>query len=569
VRSNAPGAWWKKTTIYQIYPRSYADSNGDGVGDIPGIIDKLDYLGWLGVETLWLSPFFASPQADFGYDITNHVAIDPLFGTIDDVRRLIREVHARGMRIVFDLVLNHTSNRHPWFVESRKSTENEKRSHYIWRPGRGRGGDKPPNNWRSMLGGSGWHRDEETGEWYWASFFPFQPDLNYRNPEVKRAMLAVVQYWLDEGVDGFRLDIFNALFKDRGFEDNPFSFRPIPSEENPHGFFQRYRHTIDHPDTFAFARELRALLDAAEPPERFMVGEVFGDLETLRRYVGESNDGLHLVFLFKTLRLSFDAKGVRHAIRDIERVFDEPRAPTWVYGNHDRPRLMDRFAGEVSKAKLFATLALTVRAVPFIYYGEEIGMRTVDIPKAQAFDPIAARYGFVPETLKRMLKKHGVLLNRDECRLPMQWDESQNAGFSPAGAKPWLAPHPESAASNVEAQRGDPSSLLHCYRSLLRLRRSQAALQTGSLSLYEETRFPKEVVVYRRKDAGSDRPAVHVLLHFGDRPVPVKLPRDETSRPRRLWSTHETGTVEAPDQRVLAPHEGVILFDPVDLPAEP
>ena len=250
--SNTPEVpWWKQTTVYQIYPRSFADSNGDGIGDLGGVIGRLDYLQTLGVETLWLSPFYSSPQADFGYDISDHFDVSPEYGSLADVTRLIREVHARGMKIVFDMVLNHTSDQHPWFLASRSARTSPERSFYLWRKGRLPGGAAPPNNWRSMLGGSGWHHDAATDEWYWATFLPFQPDLDYRNPEVKKAMLDVVRHWLAAGVDGLRLDIFNAIYKDASFADNPFSFRPFPTEDNPNGFFQRHLHTIDHPDTIA------------------------------------------------------------------------------------------------------------------------------------------------------------------------------------------------------------------------------------------------------------------------------------------------------------------------------
>ncbi len=297
--------WWKRTTTYQIYPRSFYDANGDGVGDLRGVIGKLDYLRDLGVETLWLSPFFESPQADFGYDVSDYYAIAPEYGTIADCRDLIREVHARGMKIVFDMVLNHTSDGHAWFVDSRSSRSSPKRDWYIWRDGRRPGGKAPPNNWRSMLGGTGWRYDPSSGQWYFASFLEFQPDLNYRNPAVKAAMLDTVRHWLRAGVDGLRLDIFNALFKDASFADNPFSWRAMPSEDNPNGFFQRHVHTIDHPDTIAFARELRAVVEEFQDPPRFLVGEVFGDAATLRRYCGEAADGLHLVFLFATMRARF------------------------------------------------------------------------------------------------------------------------------------------------------------------------------------------------------------------------------------------------------------------------
>jgi len=310
--------WWKRTTVYQIYPRSFSDLSGDGIGDLPGIIARLDYLHWLGVETIWLSPFFDSPQADFGYDITNHFEVSPEYGSLGDCRRLIDEIHARDMKVVLDMVLNHTSDQHPWFRESRRSRDNPYRDFYIWRDGRKPNGAAPPNNWSSMLGGSGWQYDAQTGQWYWASFLPFQPDLNYRNPKAKHAMLDVVRHWLREGVDGLRLDIFNAIYKDASFADNPRSLRAIPTEDNPGGFFQRAVHTQNHPDTFDFARELRAVVDKFNNPPRFVVGEVFGSTDVLRKYCGPSADGLNLVFLFKSLRTAFRAHSFRQLVEEFE-----------------------------------------------------------------------------------------------------------------------------------------------------------------------------------------------------------------------------------------------------------
>jgi alpha-glucosidase len=554
--------WWKRTTVYQVYPRSFADANGDGIGDLQGILDRLDYLRWLGVETIWLSPFYESPQADFGYDISDHFAIAPEYGSLADAARLIDAIHARGMKVVFDMVLNHSSAEHPWFVASRSSRESPKRDWYIWRPGQGPRGERPPNNWKSMLGGTGWHRDEATGEWYWASFLPFQPDLNYRNPAVKGKMLDVVRHWLEQGVDGLRLDIFNALFKDASFVDNPFSFRAVPSEHNPHGFFQRNKHTIDHPDTIAFARELRAMVDGLDGPPRFLVGEVFGDAAMLRRYCGAEADGLHLVFLFKTLGMRFSGRAVRSIIEEFEHAFPDPFSPTYVFGNHDRPRFIHSLGGEhQEKAKLVATLQLTVRGVPFIYYGEEIGMRHHEIPLHEGLDPVAARYRFVPQWLVRMLRRRGILLNRDECRLPMQWDAGPNAGFAPSTATPWLPVHPESPTTNVDAQRRDPGSLLRCYRGLLALRRDHPALQAGSLALIRDPRLPASVVAYRRALGAGE--VVDVFLNFGRRPVALDL-GDHAGR--RLYSNGEGETVEAPSKRALGPYEGVVIFDP---PAAP
>ena len=350
--------WWKSTTVYQIYPRSFADSNGDGIGDLQGIIDRLPYLERLGVETLWISPFYKSPQADFGYDISDHFDVAPEYGKLEDAQRLIDAIHARGMKIVFDMVLNHTSDQHAWFQSSRASRSSDKRDWYIWQDGRKPAGKAPPNNWKSMIGGSGWHYDATTEQWYWASFLPFQPDLNYRNPLVKEAMLGVVRYWLDRGVDGMRLDVFNAIYKDVSFADNPFLMRLIPSETNPHGFFQRNVHTIDHPDTFAFARELRKVIDQHQEPTRFLVGEVFGDPASLRRYCGEDADGLNLVFLFKAMRTRCTARSVRQLISEVEASFPDPFLPTYVFGNHDRPRFIHRLGNHPGKAKLMADVII-------------------------------------------------------------------------------------------------------------------------------------------------------------------------------------------------------------------
>ncbi len=552
--------WWKRTTVYQIYPRSFSDANGDGIGDLQGILGRLDYLHALGVETLWISPFFQSPQADFGYDVSDHLGVAPEYGSLDDVRRLVDETHARGMKIVFDMVLNHTSEHHPWFLDSRRSRESDKRSWYIWREGRKPGGAAPPNNWKSMLGGSGWRYDEASGEWYWASFLPFQPDLNYRNPEVKRAMLGVVRHWLEQGVDGLRLDIFNAIYKDASFDDNPFSFRPVPSEHNPHGFFQRYHHTLDHPDTFVFSRELRALSDEFSDPPRFLVGEVFGDAGMLRRYCGEEADGLHMVFLFKAMRTRFAGRAVRALIEEFERAFPDPFMPTYVFGNHDRPRFIHRLGEDVDKAKLFAMMQLTVRGVPFIYYGEEIGMLHHEIPLLEGLDPIASRFRLMPQWMARGLQRFGILLNRDECRLPMQWSHGPNAGFSAGHAEPWLPMHPDAGENNVAAQERDPASLLNCYRNLLALRRKSRALAGGSLEMHDVASLPRAVVAYRRAHGeGADQEAVDVYLNFGRSPVKLDL----RGQAGRTLVSNRRGEARAPNaDEVLGPYEGVMVMDP-------
>jgi oligo-1,6-glucosidase/alpha-glucosidase len=544
-------SWWRQTTVYQVYLRSFADGNGDGVGDIAGLMSKLDYLHSLGVETLWLSPFYSSPQADFGYDVSDYFQIAPEMGSLDDCHRLIDEVHARGMKVVFDMVLNHTSDHHHWFSESRASRSSPRRDWYIWRDGKKPGGRAPPNNWRSMIGGSGWHYDERTDQWYWASFLPFQPDLNYRNPEVKEAMLGVVRHWLGAGVDGLRLDIFNAIFKDASFKDNPRSLRLVPSEDDPSSFFQEPRHTIDHPDTLAFARELRRVVDEVPGPPRFMVGEVFGSPRALRRYCGDG-DGLHLVFLFKALTTAFRADAFHALIEEVEREFADPLLPTWVFGNHDRPRFIERLGDDARKAKLVAALQLTARGVPFVYYGDEIGMSHHDVPPDQALDPIAHRFKRVPRWLRPGLRKRGMLLNRDACRRPMQWHAGEHAGFT-AHEKPWLPAHPHSSAVNVAAQHADPGSLLSTYRRLLSLRRENATLHSGRLALVDRASLPRSVLGYRREHDGAH---AHVRLNFSDRPARVDL-RDAPHA--AIHSNLRDDARSAAQSYELEPYEAIVL----------
>ncbi len=548
--------WWRETTVYHIYPRSFADTNGDGIGDLAGVRGKLDYLQDLGIETIWLSPFFASPQADFGYDISDYLTVSPEYGSLEEVRALIADVHARGMKIVFDMVMNHTSERHPWFLAYRSSRQDPKRDWYIWRDGQKPSGKAPPNNWQCMLGGSGWRYDELTDQWHWSSFLPFQPDLNYRNPEVRAAMLGIVRHWLAQGVDGFRLDIFNAIYKDASFADNPRSLRPLPTEDNPHGFFQHHQHTIDHEDTLAFARELRAVVDEYQAPPRFVVGEVFGSPASVRRYCGQHADGLNLVFLFKTMRTDVTSHALHALIEEFERVFPEPYLPTWVFSNHDRPRMLHRLGNDVRKAKLLAMLQLTARGVPFIYYGEEIGMRHAPLPLRGAKDPLAQRNRRVPQAVARALSRKGLLLNRDECRMPMQWDAGPNAGFTPAEATPWLPVHRDAAHVNVAQQVSDPTSIYHTYRSLLTVRKGSAALQAGRLELSARGRQPEDVLQYRRCH-GAD--VVDVFLNASDQAKVVEL---GDAAGRVLLSSRVAGLRPYGRSYRMEPYEGVLLIAP-------
>ena len=491
--------WYHHTTIYQIYPRSFYDSNDDGVGDIQGIIQKLDYIKNLGFETIWCSPFFKSPQQDFGYDVSDYRDIAAEYGTLDDAIQLIEEVHKRQMRIVFDMVMNHTSVEHPWFQKDLHRENKE--DFYIWN-------DKP-NNWKSMTGGSGWQYSTTRKQYYWASFLPFQPDLNYRNPEVKRQMFDNVRFWLDKGVDGFRLDIFNVIYKDSQLRDNPFSWKAVPDEKNPDGFFQQFKYTINQPESFEFAKEIRAVCD--EYGEKMLLGEVSGNRKTIRKFLGdEKNDGLGLVFDFEMLPFKFNSKFFRGLIENIESDFPDPFMPVYVFSNHDRRRSIKRLNNDERKAKLLHLLQLTIRGVPCMYYGEEIGMTDARIPCKNGLDPIAQKMKKIPRFLFDLA---GETPNRDELRTPMQWNDSRNAGFSSA-EKTWLPVNNDFVKVNVKKEIADSESLYNKVAELLAIRSQSSALSQGSLALYEKKLFPKNVLVYKRVLGGEE---LMVMINMGSK----------------------------------------------------
>ena len=510
-----PPPWWQTTAIYQIYPRSYADSNNDGIGDLRGIISKLDYIQDLGFETLWISPFFCSPQQDFGYDISDYLNVAPEYGTMADVDDLIHQVHARGMKILFDLVLNHTSNQHPWFLESRSSRENPKRDWYIWRDGRS---NRPPNNWKAIPGGSAWHYDEVTDQWCFANFLDFQPDLNWRNPDVKQNMLDIVRFWLDKGVDGYRLDIFHSIYKDAQFRDNPFSHRYVP-EEGVAGFFQEWKYSLHQPEAFALAKELRGILGTYEP-ERMMVGEVFGDDATVKDYIGEKRDGFNLLFSWDLLNFKPTATFLRDVILHQETLYPDPYTPVYVFGNHDRKRLLSQADSDTRVTKLLALFQFTVRGVPVTYYGEEIGMEDGGFPAKTALDPIGQRYKVLPQFLLDAL---GLYVNRDGCRTPMQWDSSRNASFCNPDVIPWLPVHENRNWANVRDQLEDDDSLLNLYRNLLHLRRENPILQHARLELLEGSAVEKNILAFKR-ELGDD--SVLVVINFGKKPASFENPSD-------------------------------------------
>jgi alpha-glucosidase len=534
--------WWQHGVIYQIYPRSFSDSSGDGIGDLNGITARLDYLVDLGIDAIWLSPIYPSPDIDFGYDVADYCDVDPRYGTLADFDRLVEQAHARDIRVVLDLVLNHTSDQHPWFQESRKSLDNPYRDWYIW--GSPRAGRRQPNNWKSVFGGDGWEFDPTTGQSYFHMFYKQQPDLNWHNPDVRQAMLDVFRFWLERGVDGFRLDVFNVYYKQAGLKDNPVIF-PVPF----YGFAgQRHTNDCDQPEMIPLLQDVRKLLDSY--PERYAIGETFmASAAKAASYTGPER--LHAAFNFEFTHGRFRPRVFADVIRRWEHALGPEDWPNYVLNNHDVIRSATRFRRlfgdpeDDARLKVAAAMLLTLRGTPFLYYGEEIGMRDIPIrSREDVLDPIGKR-------LWPFFK------GRDGCRSPMQWDASANAGFTPPNAKPWLPVHANSINRNVAAQSADPASLLNFYRRLIALRRQNPALTSG---MFQPITFGTSYLLsYLRW--GKDQ-SILVALNFSGRRMRLVLGSNlARSNWRLLLSTHRQSL--PPLQRgymiSLAPHEVLIL----------
>ena len=522
------GHWWQNGVLYQIYPRSFQDSDGDGVGDLKGIRQRLDYLTQLGINAVWLSPIFLSPMRDFGYDIADHCAIDPIFGTLADFDLLLNDVHSRGIKLILDFVPNHTSNEHPWFRESRSSRVNPKRDWYIWRNAASDGA--PPNNWLGAFGGSAWEWDEATGQFYYHAFLKEQPDLNWRNPEVRAAMHGVLRFWLERGVDGFRVDALWHLIKDEQFRDNPPNPAFRPEQAGLERFLQL--RSADQPEIYDVVAELRRILDAY--PDRLLIGEIYLPIERLVTYYGKDLSGAHLPFNFQLLNTAWSAQQIANIVAEYESALPPGGWPNWVLGNHDRPRIATR-VGE-AQARVAAMLLLTLRGTPTLYYGDELGFEQAIVPPEAVQDPWEKQ-------------EPGLGLGRDPCRTPMSWDRSLNAGFSPA--RPWLPPASDCLRRNVETFTGDPNSILNLYRRLLALRAQSTALCTGD---YTAVSADEGVFIFERR-AKSERLAI--ALNLTHEPRRVNLP--ETFE-RILISTvvaKPAGSVAG--EVTLRPDEGIIV----------
>jgi alpha-glucosidase len=536
--------WWQRGVVYQIYPRSFQDSDGDGTGDLPGIIDRLPYLGpdGLGIDAIWLSPIYPSPGMDIGYDVSDHTAVDPRFGTEDDFDRLVDEAHRLGIRIILDLVLNHTSDEHPWFRASRSARDGPFSDWYIWRDPAGwdrRGRPLPPNGWVSWFGGSAWTFEPRRGQFYHHTFLAEQPELDWRVPAVEAAQLAVVRGWLDRGVDGFRLDTFNVFLKHPEMLANPRRRGTSAWTRQVH------RYDLDQSDLPELLERFRSVVDAA--PGRMTVGELFvGTTEGAAALTADR----HMVFDWELLSRPWSARAFRAAIRRRERAFGE-LWPTVVMSNHDQPRQASRLADSVGAtgrdrdaiAKAAALLLLTTRGTPFLYYGEELGMGDVPIPPEESIDLPATR-----------VQADFVWWDRSQSRTPMPWTTGPEAGFTTG--TPWLRLGPEATTRNVQVENDDPDSVLACYRRILVTRRARRALQDGRLTLVRTT--DPEVLAFRRRGIGRE---VLVIVAFGPEPAEVSLPRPRVGGG---WEVDVGTELEpsplGPDGRIrLRGREGIVL----------
>ncbi|MCW2238401.1 alpha-amylase family glycosyl hydrolase [Azospirillum canadense] len=522
-------AWWQSGVVYQVYPRSFQDSNGDGVGDLPGLLARLDHLVTLGVDAVWISPIYPSPMADFGYDVEDYTGVHPLFGTMEDFDRLVAAAHERGLKVILDYVPNHSSDRHPWFVASRSSRDDAKRDWYVWRDPAPDGG--PPSNWLSEFGGSAWEWDEATGQYYYHAYLKEQPDLNWRSPEVRAAMLDALRFWLDRGVDGFRVDAIHHLIEDEQLRDNP----PNPGWREGMSPTRRVIriHTMDQPEVHDAIAAMRRVVDSYSG-DRLLIGEAYLPIDQLMAYYGTDLSGFQLPFNFHLLSTPWEAKALAALIDQYEAALPPGGWPNWVLGNHDRSRVASRLGK--AQARVAAMLLLTLRGTPTLYQGDEIGMTDVPIPPHLVQDPWEKN---VP----------GLGLGRDPARTPMPWDGTPGAGFT--SGKPWLPLGPEATRVNVTAQAADPGSKLALYKALLALRRVEPALSVGS---YRRVSAEDDVLVYERAHGGR---RLWVLLNLGRDLAMVDAPV-EGAHIRVSTHLDRDGEPVAGSVR-LRPNEGVVI----------
>jgi alpha-glucosidase len=462
--ADKPGSvWWRDGVLYQIYPRSYLDTNGDGVGDLNGIRARLDHLEWLGVDGIWLNPTMAGPNDDWGYDVADYCSVHPELGTLDDLEALVADAAQREIRILLDLVPNHSSDRHAWFVDARSSRDSKYRDYYVWADPKTDG--SPPNNWRNIFDPRrpAWTFDEVSGQYYLNQFLPSQPDLNWWNPAVRDEFDRIFDFWYDRGIAGFRIDVCHAIVKDAHLRDNPPTTADDHWYAQMHGLRQIYN--ASRPEVHDLLRHWRSLA-ATRDPERILVGETYVlDPEGFASFYGDG-DELNLAFNFMLLHSEFEPASLAAAVAHSEQLLPASTWPTWTGGNHDNHRWATRWCGnDPYKARAAMVMLLTLRGTPFLYYGDEIAMPDTDVPLERILDPVG--------------HYHGPRLGRDAERTPMHWNAGPGGGFSGAGVEPWL-PYGDFTACNVADQRNDPDSMLTLTRDLIALRRATPALRSGA-----------------------------------------------------------------------------------------
>jgi alpha-glucosidase len=519
--------WWRSGVLYQIYPRSFADSNGDGHGDLRGVIEHLDHLAWLGVDGIWLSPINPSPQADWGYDVADYTSVDPSFGDLAELDRLIQEAGGRGIRVLLDLVPNHTSDRHPWFVDARSSRGAEHHDWYVWADGRDDG--SPPNNWRSAFGGPAWTWDETIGRYYLHNFLPEQPDLNWWNPAVAEAFEGILRFWLDRGIAGFRIDVAHGLVKDRELRDDTLADEADHPHIRAHGL--RSDFSMNRPEVHDVFRSWRSIVDGYG--DRILLGETWVlDMQAMSRFYGTGQDELHLA-LNVPFVLTAPGDAMREVVEATEAILPADAWPLWNGSNHDAGRFTTRWCeDDERRARASLVTLLTLRGTPLLYQGDEIALPNVPVPRARLRDPVGIREW--PEGR-----------GRDPGRTPMRWTGEPNAGFTGPDAEPWL-PIGDAATPNVADQRSDPGATLHLCRDLIALRREREDLRTGS---YEALETPEGVWGWSRGVSTI------VLLNHRDAAVDVPIPDAEVA----IASDRERDGERVPRSIKLQPWDAVVL----------
>lgn len=541
--SLAKPRWWEHSVIYEIYVRSFQDSNGDGIGDLPGIIQRLDYLrndtsDSLGIDAIWLTPIYPSPLYDYGYDVSDYTGIDPAYGSLDDFDRLAREAEQHEIKIVLDFVLNHSSHMHPWFLESRSNKQSDRRDWYVWKDPTPEGG--PPNNWQSVFGGPAWTLDEPTGQYYLHSFLPQQPDLNWRNPSLRKAMHDVVRFWIQRGVSGFRLDATAFIGKDAQLRDN----LAVAPTSGTSGLGVSYPlRNMNHPDMHDWLRELRHVVDE-DGIERFLVSEIYDlDDDAIALLHGSEGPEMSMSFNFELIGCSWHAESYRNAVESFSDSLPSGATPNTALNNHDQSRSISRFGADGcgrERARLVAMLQFALPGAVFIYYGEEIGMLDGVIPPDRIRDPVGLR------SLDKALNP-----GRDPERTPMQWSSGLGAGFTTGEA--WLPLGSTAQEINVELECRVPESMLTLYRSLISLRTTQQALRVGQYRAFDDV--PDNVYLFER-DSGSQ--TVLVALNFASEPR--KVPIQSWKSAVVLACTHVRQERERIEGAIsLRPLEGVIL----------